>query len=125
MSLYYHIILTISTISSIDIVIHTCYNELRQLKRKELKMSKENKAEKMKALTKEDLKIIENDASLSDYIVNSKLRESRKTMIIFTIIFVFFAFVGGVVVGLNLAKTATPNNVVQVQVSTDKTPEKQ
>ena len=88
-------------------------------------MSKENKAEKMKALTKEDLKIIENDASLSDYIVNSKLRESRKTMIIFTIIFVFFAFVGGVVVGLNLAKTATPNNVVQVQVSTDKTPEKQ
>lgn len=88
-------------------------------------MSKENKTEKMKALTKEDLKIIENDASLSDYIVSSKLRESRKTMIIFTIIFVFFAFVGGVVAGLNLAKTATPNNVVQVQVSTDKTPEKQ
>ena len=88
-------------------------------------MSKENKTEKMKALTKEDLKIIENDASLSDYIVNSKLRESRKTMIIFTIIFVFFAFVGGVVAGLNLEKTATPNNVVQVQVSTDKTPEKQ
>jgi hypothetical protein len=70
-----------------------------------------------KLLTEEDMKIIQSDpVGLADYIVRNKVKESRKTALIITLILMAITFTLGVIVGGQWTKTSIPNNVVQVQV---------
>lgn len=72
---------------------------------------------KYKVLTDEDMKIIQSDpVGLSDYIVHTKIKETRKTAFIITIVAMFVSFGVGVMVGTTWTKTSIPNNVVQIQV---------
>lgn len=72
---------------------------------------------KYKLLTEEDMKIIQSDpVGLSDYVVRTKVKESRKTALIITLILMAITFGLGVMVGTHWTKTSIPNNVVQVQV---------
>ena len=79
-------------------------------------MTKSDKT-KYKVLTDEDMKIIQSDpVGLSDYIVRTKIKETRKTAFIITIVAMFISFGVGVMVGTTWTKTSIPNNVVQIQV---------
>lgn len=79
-------------------------------------MAKENK-KTHKVLTEEDMKIIQSDPNgLADYIIYTKIKDAKKTALIFTIIFVVLSFGAGVFAGMNITKNSIPNNVVQVQV---------
>lgn len=79
-------------------------------------MTKNDKT-KYKVLTDEDMKIIQSDpAGLADYIVRTKIKETKKTALIVSMVVAFIGFGAGVAVGMQLAKTSIPNNVVQVQV---------
>lgn len=81
-------------------------------------MTKNDKT-KYKLLTEEDMKIIQSDpVGLADYVVRTKVKESRKTAIIVAIILMVLSFGAGAMVGFNFANRSIPNNVVQVQVST-------
>ena len=72
---------------------------------------------KYKVLTEEDMKIIQSDpVGLSDYIVRTKVKETKKTAFIITIVAMFVSFGIGVMVGTTWTKTSIPNNVVQIQV---------
>ena len=72
---------------------------------------------KYKLLTEEDMKIIQSDpVGLADYVVHTKVKESRKTALIITLILMAITFGLGVMVGTHWTKTSIPNNVVQVQV---------
>ena len=72
---------------------------------------------KYKVLTDEDMKIIQSDpVGLSDYIVRTKVKETKKTAFIITIVAMFISFGVGVMVGTTWTKTSIPNNVVQIQV---------
>ena len=79
-------------------------------------MTKSDKT-KYKVLTEEDMKIIQSDpVGLSDYIVRTKVKETKKTAFIITIVAMFVSFGIGVMVGTTWTKTSIPNNVVQIQV---------
>lgn len=79
-------------------------------------MTKEDKKQ-YKVLTEEDIKIIQSDpVGLADYVVRTKVKESRKTAFIITLIFMAIAFGAGVTVGMAWTKSSIPNNVVQIQV---------
>lgn len=76
-----------------------------------------NDKKKYQLLTEEDIKIIESDpAGLADYVVSMKVKSTRKTAIIITLIGMILAFGAGVMVGMTWTKTSIPNNVVQIQV---------
>lgn len=60
---------------------------------------------------------IEKSPQLTNYVIRTKVSETRKTAIIIALIAVFLAFIGGVVVGLNMTKLSSPQNVIEVQVS--------
>ena len=78
-------------------------------------MTKNDK--KHMVLTDEDMKIIQSDPSgLADYIVRSKIRETKKTALIVVIIAMVLAFTGGAMCGMTWTKTSIPNNVVTIQV---------
>lgn len=82
-------------------------------------MTKNNKI-KTKMLTDEDIKIIKSDpVSLADYVVESKVRSARKTMIIITIIAAALTFGAGVFVGMHITRESIPNNVVQIKIGED------
>lgn len=82
-------------------------------------MTKNNKI-KTKMLTDEDIKIIKSDpVSLADYVVESKVRSARKTMIIITIIAAAVMFGAGVFVGMHITRESIPNNVVQIKIGED------
>ena len=75
---------------------------------------------KMKMLTDEDIKIIKSDpVSLADYVVESKVRSARKTMIIISILAAAIAFGAGVFVGMHITRESIPNNVVQIKIGED------
>ena len=79
-------------------------------------MTKSDKT-KYKVLTDEDMKIIQSDpVGLSDYVVRTKVKETKKTAFIITIVAMFISFGAGVMVGTMWTKTSIPNNVVQIQV---------
>ena len=87
-------------------------------------MTKSNNPIKQKVLTEQDMKIIQSDpVGLADYVVQTKVKETRKTALIVTLIFTVLAFGAGVMAGMTLAKTSIPNNVVTVQVGGDATTE--
>ena len=76
-----------------------------------------------KMLTEEDMRIIKSDpAGLADYIVRTKVKSVRKSALIMTLIAVSIAFGSGLFVGMSLAKTSIPNNVVQVHVGGEDAP---
>lgn len=82
-------------------------------------MTKNDKT-KYKLLTEEDMKIIQSDpAGLADYVVRTKVKETRKTALIITLILMVVSFGLGVMVGTHWTKTSIPDNVVQVQVGGD------
>lgn len=82
-------------------------------------MTKNNKI-KTKMLTDEDIKIIKSDpVSLADYVVESKVRSARKTMIIITIITAAVMFGAGTFVGMHITRESIPNNVVQIKIGED------
>ena len=82
-------------------------------------MAKVNKP-KMKVLTDEDVKIIKSDpAGLADYVIETKVRSAKKTMIIVAIIAVAISFAAGVFVGMHITRESIPNNVVQIKVGND------
>lgn len=75
---------------------------------------------KMKMLNDEDIKIIRSDpVSLADYVVESKVRSARKTMIIISILAAAIAFGAGVFVGMHITRESIPNNVVQIKIGED------
>ena len=85
-------------------------------------MTKQDKKQ-YKLLTEEDMKIIKSDpVGLADYVVRTKIKETRKTAIIISLILMAIAFGLGTMVGAYWTKTSIPNNVVQVQVGSN-TPE--
>lgn len=82
-------------------------------------MAKVNKP-KMKVLTDEDVKIIKSDpAGLADYVIETKVRSAKKTMIIVAIIAVAISFAAGVFVGMHITRESIPNNVVQIKIGED------
>lgn len=82
-------------------------------------MTKPNKS-KMKVLTDEDVKIIKSDpAGLADYVIETKVRSAKKTMIIVAIIAVAISFAAGVFVGMHITRESIPNNVVQIKIGED------
>ena len=82
-------------------------------------MTKNNKI-KTKMLTDEDIKNTKSDpVSLADYVVESKVRSARKTMIIITIITAAVMFGAGVFVGMHITRESIPNNVVQIKIGED------
>lgn len=85
-------------------------------------MTKSDKKQ-YKLLTEEDMKIIQSDpVGLADYVVRTKVKETRKSALIITLILMAFSFGLGVMVGTHWTKTSIPNNVVQVQVGGDAKP---
>lgn len=79
-------------------------------------MTKEDKRQ-YKILTEEDIKIIQSDpVGLADYVVRTKIKESRKTAFIVSLIFMAIAFGAGAIVGMTWTKSSIPNNIVQIQV---------
>lgn len=79
-------------------------------------MTKNDKS-KYKLLNDEDIKIIQSDPTgLADYVVRTKVKESRKTALILALIATFVAFGVGVFAGMAFTRVSIPNNVVQVQV---------
>ena len=60
---------------------------------------------------------IEKSPQLTNYIIRNEVSEARKTAAIIGLIAVFLAFIGGVVVGLNMSNFSSPQNVIEVQVS--------
>lgn len=82
-----------------------------------------NDKKQYKLLTEEDMKIIQSDpVGLADYVVRTKVKETRKSALIITLILMAATFGLGVMVGTHWTKTSIPNNVVQVQVSSDVKP---
>ena len=82
-----------------------------------------NDKKQYKLLTEEDMKIIQSDpVGLADYIVRTKVKETRKNAIIALIVFMFLGFGAGVLVGTTWTKSSIPNNVVQIQVGNSETP---
>ena len=82
-----------------------------------------NDKKQYKLLTEEDMKIIQSDpVGLADYVVRTKVKETRKSALIITLILMAVSFGLGVVVGTHWTKTSIPNNVVQVQVGSDVKP---
>lgn len=82
-----------------------------------------NDKKQYKLLTEEDMKIIQSDpVGLADYVVRTKVKETRKSALIITLILMAATFGLGVVVGTHWTKTSIPNNVVQVQVGSDVKP---
>lgn len=82
-------------------------------------MAKVNKP-KMKVLTDEDVRIIKSDpAGLADYVIETKVRSAKKTMIIVAIIAVAISFAAGVFVGMHITRESIPNNVVQIKIGED------
>lgn len=82
-------------------------------------MTKNNKI-KAKMLTDEDIKIIKSDpVALADYVVESKVRSARKTMIIIAIIAAAVMFGAGVFAGMHITRESIPNNVVQIKIGED------
>ena len=76
-----------------------------------------NDKKQYKLLTEEDMKIIQSDpVGLADYVVRTKVKETRKSALIITLILMAATFGLGVMVGTHWTKTSIPNNVVQVQV---------
>lgn len=83
-------------------------------------MAKNNKFNGAKTNAKMDeLVAIEKSPELTEYIIRNKIKDVRKTAIIASIIAIFLAFGGGVMVGLNLIKMNTPQNVVEVRVDSN------
>lgn len=81
-------------------------------------MTKETK--KYSVLTEEDVKIIESDPTgLADYVVRTKVKETRKTALIVALIAIAISFGAGAFVGMSWTKSSIPNNVVQIQVGSD------
>lgn len=60
---------------------------------------------------------IEKSPQLTNYVIRNKVSEARKTSAIIALIAVFIAFIGGVVVGLNMSNFSSPQNVIRVDVS--------
>lgn len=78
--------------------------------------NKENK-QKLDLLTEEDIKIIKSDPEgLANYVIRNKVRSSRKTMIIITLILTAASFALGAFVGSGWTREAIPNNVVQIKI---------
>ena len=68
-------------------------------------------------LSDEDIKIIKSDPDgLANYVIRTKVKETRKTAIIAGLIAVVAAFAAGVYCGANFLKFSIPNNVVQITV---------
>lgn len=85
-------------------------------------MTKNDKT-KYKLLTEEDMKIIQSDpVGLADYVVRTKVKETRKSALIICLIGMILAFGAGAFCGMTWTKTSIPNNVVQVQVGGDAQP---
>ena len=85
-------------------------------------MAKNNNPIKQKVLTEQDMKIIQSDpVGLADYVVQTKVKEARKTALIVTLIFSILAFGAGVMAGMTITKNSIPNNVVTVQVGDNAT----
>lgn len=83
-------------------------------------MTKKEIKRKMAVLTDEDVKIIKSDpVGLADYVVNSKVRSAKKTMIIISLLAALIAFGAGFYVGMNTTRQSIPNNVVQIKVGND------
>lgn len=83
-----------------------------------------NNNKKHLVLTDEDIKIIKSDPEgLADYVIRQKVRESRKTMLIITILVTVASFVLGTVVGGGWTRESIPNNVVQIKISEEKVAE--
>lgn len=83
-------------------------------------MTKKETKRKMAVLTDEDVKIIKSDpVGLADYVVNSKIRSAKKTMIIISLLAALLAFGAGFYVGMNTTRQSIPNNVVQIKVGND------
>lgn len=79
-------------------------------------MAKSDKKQ-YKLLTEEDMKIIKSDpVGLAEYVVNTKVKATRKTAIIITLISMAISFGLGVMVGTLWTKTSIPNNVVHIEV---------
>lgn len=79
-------------------------------------MTKNNKNQ-YKLLTEEDMKIIKTDpVGLAEYVVYTKIKATRKTAVIITLIAMAVSFGLGVMVGMNWTKTSIPNNVVHIEV---------
>lgn len=88
-------------------------------------MTKSDKKQ-YKLLTEEDMKIIQSDpAGLADYVVRTKIKETKKTAFIVILMAMIVAFGAGVMVGTTWTKSSIPNNVVQIQVgdNSSQTPE--
>lgn len=64
---------------------------------------------------------IQKSPQLTNYIIRNRVSETRKTATIIALIAVFLAFIGGVVVGLNMSNFSTPQNVIKVDVSNGET----
>lgn len=60
---------------------------------------------------------IEKSPQLTNYVIRNKVSEARKTSAIIALIAVFIAFIGGVIVGLNMSNFSAPQNVIKVDVS--------
>lgn len=85
-------------------------------------MTKSDKKQ-YKLLTEEDMKIIQSDpVGLADYVVRTKVKETRKSALIITLILMAVSFGLGVMVGTHWTKTSIPNNVVQIQVGETEKP---
>lgn len=81
-------------------------------------MASKDENPKMKILSKEDIKIIKSDpAVLADYVVYSKIRSARKTMIIITILAMGVSFAAGLFCGMGWTRESIPNNVVQIKIN--------
>ena len=82
-----------------------------------------NDKKQYKLLTEEDMKIIQSDpVGLADYVVRTKVKETRKSALIITLILMAVTFGVGFIVGTTWTKTSIPNNVVQIQVGETEKP---
>lgn len=80
-------------------------------------MTKNDK--KYQFLTEEDLKIIKSDpTAFADYVIRSKVKDSKKNSTIVAMIVMIVAFGVGIMAGLAIARVSIPNNIVQVRVGT-------
>ena len=83
-------------------------------------MANNNKFNGAKTNAKMDeLTAIEKSPELTEYIIRTKIKDVHKTAIILGIIAAIMAFAGGMFVGLNINKSSTPQNVVEVRVDSN------
>lgn len=80
------------------------------------KSKKNNTAAEFDLLTE-----IEKSPQLTNYVIRNKVSDTRKTSAIIALIAVFIAFIGGVIVGLNMSNFSSPQNVIKVDVSNGET----